>query len=262
MKNNVTTRAFLMAMLAGAFWLVIMIPVRAQDASNLDAVLDDLGTEAVSESSSSAQPVVSDDSDSTFKVLKLNHANAINMAKQLSHFYPYDKITADERTNSLLVRGDQGFIKAVEEILKELDVPSFNEAAHVVTRDGNTHLMVHAPTTAPGKYSQPEQQLRNMAEYAYTEEQAMMVANQYRTIAQDVTNDEEKELLAQMKKKLAKLVAAAFQQRQNLQMTEVQQLRERLNNLETQINEREQNRQAIINQRLEELIKSDPEASL
>jgi multidrug efflux pump subunit AcrA (membrane-fusion protein) len=122
----------------------------------------------------------------------------------------------------------------------------------------------------------PESELRTPA-YVAAETQVGEIAAKYRTLVAQISKPlkrapigdradweltiempDLKQRLAALKAKLKSEVETAFQERQKSQSAELEQLRNRLTQIEQTISDREKNREAIINHRVEELISPNP----
>jgi uncharacterized protein (TIGR03067 family) len=93
--------------------------------------------------------------------------------------------------------------------------------------------------------------------------QSKLNATEYQAMAKSASTASDNALpkvkagLNNLRAKLVKSVEEAFNERQKSQSAELEQLRKRLNQIETAISTREKNREAIINRRVEELINPD-----
>jgi chromosome segregation ATPase len=78
----------------------------------------------------------------------------------------------------------------------------------------------------------------------------------------DQPKEEQEKKLSTLKDQLRTLLNSQFQERQKTESGELQQLRDRLEKLEKEINERTQNREDVIKRRLEQLLSAKPAAGV
>jgi hypothetical protein len=190
------------------------------------------------------------------KIFKLLHAPAISSEETIMRLYVDAlhsgrlSMSADTRTNSLIMRGPSELLSTIEAVLLTLD-----DAATVAGDDALKPEAAGQPDVPKGKFRPDRSPLA--AEYRQHESLAAGLAAAYRNEQTTSRPDEQK--LRQLKTQLREAVQAAFDVRQKLQRAETDRLRERLAQIERQIGSRQQRAQEIIDTRVEELLHPEKE---
>ena len=185
------------------------------------------------------------------KIFKLRRASADSALQTIMQLYSDEfnsgKVTmsADARTNSLLVRGPRESLEIMEAVLITLD-----DVETVVRGDASTPAGAGRPEMLKGRLRPPATPAAQ--EYRRHDEQAARIAAAYRS--QQAATPSEKEKLDHLRTLLRSEVVAAFDTRQKLQRAEMERLRSRLAQIERQIEGRQQRAQQIIDSRVEELL--------
>jgi hypothetical protein len=197
----------------------------------------------------------------------------------------------DGRTNSIILRGKKSHVDEFLAILEKLDKESPKapprSASATATRSPNVYnpnLSLPSPVPVPQpqvaattmpptasplyrtatlpnglevRYIQQQSILdpKLAQEYSKLEEQALQAARELRSGAPAEKPNEKQ--LEQSRKKLADLVARAFDKRQEVQQQEVKQLKERLEKVQASLSKRDSHRQEIIDKRVAELLDED-----
>jgi hypothetical protein len=188
--------------------------------------------------------------ESELKIFELKRASADSARKTIMQLYPEEfmisgqNITADTRTNSLLVRAPRGLLRTIHTVLKQLD-----ESSAVTRDDAATAEAGEKPQMPRGR----EPSRHHHAEaYREHEDHAARQAAEYRNQLAATPSDRPK--LERLKTELQEAVRAAFDARQKVQRAEMERLRGRLAQIERRIEGRQQRAQEIIDSRVEELL--------
>jgi hypothetical protein len=179
----------------------------------------------------------------TSTVLRLNRAEAADVAKDIrAAFGDAAIVEVDPRTNSLLVSAAGDNFLRIEALVKRLDEPA---------------------TATPSEITQQIAALR--ASYSKSISRATAVAQELRDLETKLGREHSD--WRQGEAELRRLVAAAFEARQQLQQAEVAALSQRLQAIQQSIAAREKNKPAIIERRVSDLLdpnlawESAPEAT-
>jgi hypothetical protein len=198
-------------------------------------------------------PVDTTADERPMKVFRLEHANARSFSSAIFVLYPEMNdtvnIVTDPRTNSLIVRGPQSALDAIQAIVRVLDNPE-------QVRRGSP-----LPPPRLGMAAGPEGGLAldaaqpidaRAAEYRQYELQAAALAKQVRELEVRTKPDDPE--LQRLKADLQGAVHSAFYARQTAQRAQVKQMRERLDRIDRRVAERGQLANEIIQRRVEELL--------
>lgn len=222
--------------------------------------------------------------ESALRVIALRHCDAREVAQVVRQLYDEDGLSTavEERTNSIILRGEPARLDEVSALLERLDssatpsagaaqVRRYVESGRTAAQPAQTlreavptpgvelHKMF-VPLVAPGQYGYvPVEEatsaqvgaIRNM--YHERDRQAQRLAEQYRRDAATAADEARDE----MRGRLREAVREAFAARQELQRGELDALRERLSRIERQLQMREQLRDKIVERRVDELLNPD-----
>ncbi len=195
--------------------------------------------------------------DSQVKIYTLQHADAAELAVMLKELFRGDETTiaVDARTNSVIARGRADRLGAFEALIARLDEPA----------KGLGKTAPGAPPSIPGIGKAEAPGLPDIVpdgdvgvlrqSYANTEQQAAAAAARFRQEQSRLDPDHPE--LKQLKDALRNSVQRAFDARQQLQLTEIKQMRMKLAQLESRIAARERIKDAIIDHRVDELLNPD-----
>ena len=216
-----------------------------------------------------------DGDDEEVKIFRLKRADATATCDLVLEMYPAEfrnrsKIAADARTNTLVVRGPRDLLNLIEAVLLQLDeTESAKRPERKGVRDAQNkseaigEVIRSRPASARENWvadlqtaADPDAQVARMnEEFRRQEQQAAALARQYQQGQASASPDD-----ADLKKRKAALrgtVEAAFDARQKVQWYELEQLRRRLDRIESRLTSRERNEQAIVRQRIEQLLHPD-----
>jgi hypothetical protein len=212
-------------------------------------------------------------------VLHLKNARAKDVAEKIEQLFP-DKtrnLVVDERTNSLMLRGDEKLIRDVEQIVQILDedVPVAREQVNAdlnsvpsMKTSGET-LPVPATRSPFGgenseRMSAVEGSLASnppvpIAEYrrrlADLETPVMQLAEKVRAVATSLGKDHPNAV--KQRAELRALVQKTFAERQQIQRAELAEFTRRLERMRRSIETREKIAGQIVDRRVEELLNPD-----
>jgi hypothetical protein len=190
------------------------------------------------------------DVDDELKIFKLQRASATSACDAIMQLYPDEfgkgtrNITADNRTNSLVVRGPRDLLATIEAVLLTLD-----DTRNYV-RDNTSKSVTEAKPEVPSGRAPPREHFGQA--YRQHEDQAGRLAAAYRS--QLAAAPADRQNLDRLKAELQAEISAAFEARQVLQRADLDRLRGRLAQIEHQIDARQQRAQEIINNRIDELL--------
>lgn len=193
---------------------------------------------------------------SEIKIMQLANNSAGPLAAMLQQLYGGNNTTilADERTNSLIVRGPSKSLSEIEAIAARLDQPSaagnsallpsaaprWSTQPPVATSTASTLNATSGPATAPPA-----------SEYNRHNQRTQQLASQLRQLGADADKSQQRDA---MQLELRKEVEAAFDARQRQQVDELARLRQRLSEVEQTIASRQRLKEEIIGHRIAELI--------
>jgi hypothetical protein len=192
------------------------------------------------------------------KIIRLTNASAKHAKKTLIELFPEDfettgtSVTADERTNALILRGSNSLLLEAEAILLNLDQAKSNRPPNSNTAKGDD-----AGTTNPLSSRQAEGLDRSLGitrspEFLQYEMQAQAAAQAYRQQLAAAPRDEKE--LARLKADLQGAVHSAFHARQAWQRKQVAEMRKRLDEIEKNVAARGSRSNEIIERRVEDLL--------
>lgn len=175
--------------------------------------------------------------DSEVRAYPLRYVLAQELAPTLRELYAQNiKVTVNERTNSLLVFAPPETLGRIEDLVRKMDQPADTIAA-----------------TRHNEAAKPQAAAEAEREYAAAERQAAALALRFQK-EQDLRDAR---LVAEMKSALRKAVSEAFEKRQLHQRMELELIRASLKAIQHDIDRRERIREAIIDRRVEELLKPE-----
>lgn len=175
-----------------------------------------------------------------FRLFRLEHAPAESALKVVEHLAGDNiRLTCDTRTNTVAARGDKAAMAVVEQLLLELDRPA-----------------AAPPTTTLRTRRSPTVGNALQQKYEALEQQIDASADRCRVLAASKDKNARQKLDAERKDLLAK-ISSAFELRQQIRRAEVDQLKKRLQAVESTLNDREQAKQEITASRLQHLLDAD-----
>ena len=206
----------------------------------------------------SQKPSSDGDGDFELKIFHLQNALASDTARVIKELYadefkPGTKLTADERTNSLLIRASAPVMLVLEAIILKLDETESRSP--------------HTPSSIPTDGSRVSNSLNGMAglmrrnkslaakhspEFQQYEQQAQAAAQAYRNALAAYPEDDARR--AKVKADLQGAVHSAFHARQTWQRAQVAEMRKQLDQIEKNISARSQRSNEIIDRRVEDLL--------
>lgn len=174
------------------------------------------------------------------RIVPLANSSAVTMAALLKRLFDEVNISisADERTNAIIVLGPATALRQIEAVALRLDLEA--EPAKATTRQPTAA----AASSIPAFRS-------NSGEYQRHEQRATQLANQLWALGSDSNNVQQRDRL---QGELRSEVEAAFEARQQQQREEVSRLGQRLAEIERSITARERLKPEIVSNRVAELI--------
>ncbi len=165
-------------------------------------------------------------------VFRLQHAQAGQLAELLQAVMTDGGVKADERTNSLLVFGTTEQIDALRGLIENLDIAPTSEA---VSGKSIAH---------------PNSIEATRTDYATKQKEAA-------SLARSLADETDEKTAKQLRTRLDRLVTEAFDLRQKLQRAELALLKERMQIVETRLQQRNVLRKEIIARRVENLLSGE-----
>ena len=201
-----------------------------------------------------ASTVQGQDAESEIRVFELRYVQSSETGPLLSQMFDNVVITGDERTNSIIVRGGGETMQEIEALLKKLDVPvapaaampSNSQYARALGTYSALFPKADPPSPQKTEYERLEREIAQLAEVC------RRLANEQNSVSQQRRD----QLALQLKEKVAK----AFQLRQEVRRENIHRLRERLEQVESTLNQRENARDQIIEGRVASLLDADQDA--
>ena len=195
-------------------------------------------------------------STNEIRVFKLQYVRSSETGPTLSQLFDDVVITGDERTNSLIVRGTPEELEEIETLLKKLD-ESANVPATGYLPGTRYQQAVRGYAAA---LPRPAQQSPLQEEYQRLEGEIAKMADVCRKLESDPTavSDKRRDDLVEQ---LSQLITKAFDIRQEMRREDVQRLRDRLKQVETTVNKREEAKNEIIEHRVASLLDADQEVA-
>jgi hypothetical protein len=190
------------------------------------------------------------------RVFKLQYVRSSETGPTLSQLFDDVVITGDERTNSLIVRGTPEELEEIGALLKKLD-----ESANVPgTRYVPGLRYQQAVRGYAAALPRPTKQSPLQKEYQRLEGEITKTADMCRQLENDPTavSDKRRDDLVEQ---LSQLITKAFDVRQEMRREDVQRLRDRLKQVETTVNKREEAKDEIIEHRVASLLDADQEVA-
>jgi hypothetical protein len=216
----------------------LVVTSTSKDIELIEALIANLDVEKTPKEKSEA-PKTSDPpkKDLQTHVYRLVNAPASEVSKFLGRMKLEGvRITADERTNSLVIEATANDLKMIVRMMPALDAKKAN------AEDAS----IAAPDPALGTL---------WTEFAKAEAKSIATAGELRTAASKL--GAQHPALLELRKKLETDVKAAFTLRHRLQQAEAAQLRQQLTEIESRLTKREKNKAAIIAARVDSLLKMD-----
>jgi uncharacterized protein DUF1559/type II/III secretion system protein len=199
---------------------------------------------------------------------------AATMLKQLGADVNF---AVDVRTNSLIGHDSSENLDKLKAVIEVIDRPGKDGATFVPankpaatapaeqSRPSNTMTIPFGDASLPTAgdlvvpsigHTTPENIRRLRLQYRQSEGSASMMAKNYRQLRQhlDPTEKAETQRLERLKVELQSAVTTAYRVREELQVAEIDWLRQRLARIEGQLKERESLKQQIIDRRVEALL--------
>ena len=161
----------------------------------------------------------------------LKHARAEQLAPLLQPFFPSAKLTANPSNNSLIIAATQEQFDTLEDLIKRLDTPASPQQPHTESVD------TKSIETTRNDYNTKQKEAASLARSLATETDEK-AAKQFRA-------------------RLTRLVTEAFDLRQKLQRAELALLKQRIQLVESRLQQRETLRNEIIQRRVEALLADD-----
>lgn len=202
---------------------------------------------------------VGDDEKIELKIIHLQHASADEAQNVLQQLYPEEfrdgnssRVTADVRTNSLIIRASGAVLDQAEALLLNLDQTdskrpeNFNGLKNDEARLGDP--LSNSRATELGR----RLEWNRSPEFQQYELQAQAAAQAYRQQLAATPRDEKE--LARLKADLQGAVHSAFHARQAWQRKQVAEMRKRLDEIEKNVSARSQRSNEIIERRVEDLL--------
>ncbi len=182
-----------------------------------------------------------------FALRNLVAKDAERVVKPFVDLGAHGVILADERTNSLIVRGIPPHLAEIEALLLKLDQP---------VKDPVAGRSVPGSMSTP---STPRMDLASLADrqakYSTANQQSVAMARRARQLqAKPNLDPAERDRLSSLVAALQTAVRDAFAARQQLQRGELAALRQRMRHIETSIHARDRLQHEIIQRRVQELL--------
>jgi type II secretory pathway component GspD/PulD (secretin) len=176
------------------------------------------------------------------KVFSLRNANAADAERLIAQLFPRDiqSIAADQRTNSLIVRGDPETLNIIFAILARLDDQTQSDSASPLQGAGK------------GKTSQTPPVGELTRQYQAKEKQATDLARQIRELQS--AEGAHKPRIDELSARLRRAVADAFAARQQLHRAEAAQLQQRIAAIQDNLQTRQKLSDQIIDRRVKDLL--------
>jgi Bacterial type II/III secretion system short domain len=191
----------------------------------------------------SAETTASEPEESQIKVFTLRHIQANDAQRIVEQLFTRDirSVAADERSNSLIVRGPAEQLNIIYHILVRLDEQVDSDAKPPTARAAQEPDPAIAASVA-----------ERAGQYQAKERQAAEVARQLRGAQSGGSSDKAK--LDKLSGDLRRAVTEAFAARQQLHQAEIAQLRQRIAGLEQTLKTRDQLSEQIIERRVKDLL--------
>jgi len=187
------------------------------------------------------KPPAEQPSEPVIKVFTLRNIRARDAERIIKQLFPRDiqSAAADERTNSLIVRGSEEQLNVIYHILTRLDEP-----------DGKADQKGTLPAAQPltPQTNVPVAELAKA--YEAKEQRSAALAAEIRSLPPDPKSERADKLKAE----LHRTVSEAFALRQQLHQAELTELRERMQRIQQNIQARSRISDAIISRRVEDLL--------
>jgi hypothetical protein len=185
--------------------------------------------------------------EANIKVFTLRHAKASEAERLITQLFPRDiqSVAADQRTNTLIVRGGEETLKVIFALLTRLDEQA--GATSSAPAAGRTRGPSATPASIAGLAKQYESEERKAAALARQIEEQRTAAWPDKAKVETLSAD------------LRRAVAAAFAARQQLHRAEVSQLQERTAAVQRNLEMREKLSEQIIDRRIKDLLNPDTE---
>jgi hypothetical protein len=176
------------------------------------------------------------------KVFSLKHLNARDAERITNQLFPREiqSAAADDRTNSLIVRGSEEQLNIIFHILLRLDDEIGQQPAAPASVYGKPRPELPSP---------PRAEL--VRQYDQKERQASELAN---SIKKSLADAPGKSTPDNLRAELLRAVREAFEARQQLHQAEVAELRQRLEQIEQSVTAREAIGDQIIERRVQDLL--------
>lgn len=206
------------------------------------------GTE---EQMQSAADLVAELNKRAVKIFSLQYADATELAALIKELFPSPALTvvANARTSSIVASGPPEDLEMMSAVLLRLDEPAAKETHRTQTPRGKSPA---GPALSDKSKPRGDTASQLLTEYEAAERVAADSAKAYRMAKQ--SGDLPEEHLDKMKANVTSAVERAFELRQRLQSAEVEHLRERLNQIEARVRQREALKDRIIERRVEDLV--------
>lgn len=219
--------------LIATFLLVTLAPATGQDSP--PATAGAIPERTPAEPGVETSPTTGTSTDQQIKVFQLKNAEAAQTAVMVNQLFKDIGVEADKRTNSLIVAGTPEDLDIIEAILLRLD---------------QTPTKPQVPTIANDS---------QRADLDSTRSDFSAKEAEVRSLAQGIAKEDDTEAAKQLRAKLNRLVVEAFDLRQKLQRAELALLKERIQIVETRLQQRETLRDEIIRRRVESLLADGPD---
>jgi hypothetical protein len=202
---------------------------------------------------------------SEIKIFSLKHVNALQVQQSLKELYKDEfqsaanTLTVDDRQNILVVRGRPDFVIELEAVVEKLDRGDTPATADF-TKPGDS-----SPGSGPAGGSRVLRPQRNARGGRFTPElrqlevQTRRLADQFReaTVEGGGNTQLDQSKRDAMKDALRKAVEATFRARESWQRRQIAEMRDRLDEIEKNVDARGQRANEIIDRRVDDLLNPD-----
>lgn len=190
--------------------------------------------------------------EQVMQVFPLKHTSAEAIAELLRQLFPDSNLTADRRSNAIILRDHSGVLREVEQLLQTLDVPT--ETAPAAAPQGSAQPEVERGIYGGGQVFRFEHEADSSLEKLRARYREL--DQRTRELAATLRKDHDN-TAASNSDPLQNLVKEAFQAQQALQQAELKEFSRRLSRMQQSLENRERIAEKIVQRRVEELL--DPE---
>ena len=195
------------------------------------------------------------------RVIKLQHSHARELSEVILQVFNNEpiRITVDERTNSLIVVAPPQPYRQIEALIQALDTEQPRATTVELTREADTPPPItrEATSNLPTAASSEPLTRQQYEAYRQAEQKALRLAMQYpRAQAEASTGNPQQ--AQKLRDELHDLISEAFDARQQFQQAQIEHMRKRLEAAERRLKERQKQREAVVTQRLAQMLSPEP----